>query len=275
VIRERGVVLYRTLQLVLVAACASVVFACGAPASTSTRDTAPAPGSAEGPRFTDADLDAAVDAYMVRAAALEPALTAALVAMAEARGGQMYKLEYRRKSPKSTRRKIHKILTEHPELTLAGVEIDDTVRYTMLIEDAPPGHHDTALHDILADLEGRGHAVIKVKNYWPQGDNYSGVNSVLRAPSSPPAGETAAGSATASGGLAWELQFHTAASVETNGSTRDMYEEMRLVTTALERQQALFDQMSARWEDVPIPHGILTPGSLHATEKVIDRPRPE
>ncbi len=54
-----------------------------------------------------------------------------------------------------------------------------------------------------------------------------------------------------------------------------MYEEMRLVDTPLARQQELFDLMSAKWEVVPIPQGILTPGSLHATEKVIDRPRPE
>jgi hypothetical protein len=196
---------------------------------------------------------------MVRAEKLEPGLTPRLVEMAKARGGEMYKLKYRRKSEKSTRRKLHKILTEDPKKGLADVEIDDTVRYTMLIEDSPLGHHDKSVREILADFESRGHSVVKVKNYWPKGDNYSGVNSVLRAPE----------------GLAWELQFHTASSVETNGSTRDMYEEMRLLDTPMVRKQELFDLMSAKWEGVPIPQGILTPGSLHATEKVIDRPRPE
>jgi len=53
-----------------------------------------------------------------------------------------------------------------------------------------------AIRATFKGLEAAGHKVIKVKNYWPRGDNYSGVNSVL---------ET-------SDGLEWELQFHTAES---------------------------------------------------------------
>ena len=244
-------------HLVTLALCAALWWACGGGAAETKRSEPTASSTAAS--YTDADIDAAAKAYMERAAVLEPILTPMLVEMAEARGGQMYKLKYRLKSEKSTRRKIHKLLTEDPALGLADIEIDDTVRYTMILEDTPPGHHDASVRAILADFESRGHSVVKVKNYWPKSDNYSGVNSVLRA----------------ADGLAWELQFHTAASVETNGSTRDMYEEMRLVDTPMARKQELFDLMSARWEEVPIPQGILTPGSLHTAEQIIDRPRPE
>ena len=233
-------------------------WACGGSSSQTKRDES-ASSSAKKAAPSDADIDAKVKDYIARAAVLEPTLTPALVEMAETRGGKMFKLEYRLKSEKSTRRKIHKIVTENPGLALDAVEIDDTVRYTMILEDTPPGHHNDSIRDILAAFEGKGHQVVKVKNYWPRNDNYSGVNSVLRAPD----------------GLAWELQFHTSASVENNGKTRDMYEELRLVDTPLARKQELFDMMSATWEAVPIPQGILQPGSLHATEQIIDRPRPE
>ena len=243
-------------------AVSALWLACGAPATVSTKSSNPPPSFVEvedSKAHTEADISARARAYIRRAGILEPPLTKKLVAMAAARGGKMYKLEYRRKSLKSTRRKIHKILTENPGMRLADVEIEDIVRYTMLIEEAPRGHHNRSVAEVLVALEELGHTIIKVKNYWPKGDNYSGINTVVRAPAV----------------LTWEIQFHTTPSAEANGKTREMYEEMRLVTTTLARKQELFDQMSAVWETVPIPLGILTPGSLHVREVVKDRPRPE
>ncbi len=34
----------------------------------------------------------------------------------------------------------------------------------------------------LVRLERSGHSVQRVKNYWPADDNYSGINSILKAP---------------------------------------------------------------------------------------------
>ena len=203
-------------------------------------------------------LDDAANSYIAQAQALEPATTARLQALAKARGGEMYKLEYRFKSKKSLLRKVNKILKENPEFTLADVRIDDALRYTMLFPDEPPGNHNQAIHDTLKALTEDGHGVVKVKNYWPRGDGYSGVNSVLVGPN----------------GLLWELQFQTPLSAETNGKTRHMYEELRKVDTTIERKRELFDQMTAFWDLVPIPEGILEPGSLHETEQIKDRPRP-
>ena len=248
--------------LVSLIAAAFGVVGCAGSSTVTTKSSNPPPALAsveESGKASDADIKARAKAYMRRAGILEPELTKKLVAMSQARGGKMYKLEYRRKSLKSTQRKIHKILTENPNMRLAEIDIEDIVRYTMLIEDQPAGHHNGSVAEVLKALEEMGHTVVKVKNYWPKGDNYSGINTVLRAPA----------------GLTWEMQFHTQASVEANNTTRDMYEEMRLVTTTPARKQELFDAMAAVWESVPIPLGILTPGSLHVREIVKERPRPE
>lgn len=252
----------RSLVVAFCFVMSGALVACGGSTSVTTKSSNPPPSMAEPEergKATPAEIKARAKAYMRRAGILEPELTKKLVAMSAARGGKMYKLEYRRKSLKSTARKIHKILTENPELRLTDIDIEDIVRYTMLIEDQPAGHHNRSVAEVLKALEEMGHTVVKVKNYWPKGDNYSGINTVLRAPA----------------GLTWELQFHTQASADANNSTREMYEEMRLVTTTLARRQELFDQMSAVWESVPIPLGILTPGSLHVREVVKDRQRPE
>jgi hypothetical protein len=249
----------------LVALCfamSSLWMGCGGSASVTTKSSNPPPALAEiedTGGHTAIDIKSRAKAYMRRAGILEPELTKKLVAMAEARAGKMYKLEYRRKSLKSTRRKIEKILTENPGMRIEDVDIEDIVRYTMLIGEEPAGHHNRSVAEVLSTLEEMGHTVVKVKNYWPKGDNYSGINTVMRAPA----------------GLTWELQFHTQASADANSKTRTMYEEMRLLTTPLVRKQELFDLMSAVWESVPIPLGILTPGSLHVREIVKDRARPE
>lgn len=155
-------------------------------------------------------------------------------------------------------RKVKAIRYGKPSLPVEDVVITDALRYTLRVEDSPPGLHNRTAAKVLALFEAEGHSVELVKNYWPNGDNYSGVNCVLRTPA----------------GLRWELQFHTAGSLKTNLANRDAYEELRRVNTALERKRDLFDTMSARWARVPIPAGILTPRSLHAREKIIQRPRP-
>ncbi|MGB0591417.1 MAG: hypothetical protein ACPGU1_17215 [Myxococcota bacterium] len=251
-----------SLVAALCVAMASLWVGCGGSASVTTKSSNPPPAFAEVEQsegHTAADVRARAKAYMRRAGILEPELTKKLVSMAEARAGKMYKLQHRRKSLKSTQRKINKILTENPELRLEDIDIEDIVRYTMLLEDEPAGHHNRSVAEVLSTLEEMGHTVVQVKNYWPKGDNYSGINTVMRAPA----------------GLTWELQFHTNASAGANTQTREMYEEMRLVTTPLARKQELFDMMSAVWESIPIPLGILTPGSLHVREVVKDRARPE
>ncbi len=203
-------------------------------------------------------IDERAQQLVDRATANEPSVTPGLVALAEGMGGEMYKIEYRLKSLDSTKRKLRKEHLEDPSVPIADMELDDTLRYTVRFEDEPPGHYVEAVREVLASLEGQGHTVVVLKNYWPPEDNYSGVNSILRHPS----------------GMQWELQFHTAKSLEVQADTRDWYEELRKVDTPLERKRELFDLMTAAWSKVPIPKDVLEPKSLHANEQIRDRERP-
>lgn len=203
-------------------------------------------------------VEARVVALMDRAREAEPAVTARLASLAEARGGHLYKLEHRLKTKKSAVRKMRLKLAEDPSRTPEDITLQDMLRYTMVVGDQPPGNYVRAVHEALASLEAEGHTVVVVKNYWPTGDNYSGVNSILRTP----------------GGLPWELQFHTPRSLEVQAETRTQYEELRKEVTALPRKRALFDAMTAAWDTVPIPKDVLEQGNLHAKESIRDRERP-
>lgn len=236
-----------------------VALGCGsAPRATETpAPSATVPAASASVPEVDA-AEARAQELVARATALEPSVTPAVKQLAAEVDGEMFKLEYRLKTAESTLRKLRLELKEQPELDLSTFTLGDSLRYTMVVEDAPPGHYVAAVHDTLAKLEARGHAVVKVKNYWPRDDNYSGINTVLRAPE----------------GLPWELQFHTPASLQVQADTREQYEELRLQATPLERKRALFDAMTDAWNEVPLPRGILEPSALHAHEQIKRRDRP-
>ena len=211
---------------------------------------------------TAADQDAAIHArvrvQMRQAAAAEPAVTAALVRLAQGAGGELVKLEHRLKTEASAVRKVRLQLHETPSAHPEDVTLQDMLRYTMALPDTPPGNYVRAVHEVLAVLEAEGHEVVTIKNYWPTGDNYSGVNSVLKTQD----------------GLPWELQFHTPESLKVQADTRDEYEELRQEGTPEARKRALFDAMTAAWDEVPLPVGVLEQGNLHEREQLRHRPRP-
>lgn len=217
----------------------------------------PAPEASPRDDGAQDDVAAYASEILSRAAATEPEVTPRLVAVAEKMGGEMYKLEHRLKTRASTERKIRAKMAEDG-LALREVVIDDALRYTMKVDDVPPGRHVQAIKAVLDELARMGHAVVRLKNYWPAGDNYSGINGVLEAPN----------------GLLWELQFHTSDSIRTQAETRAMYEELRRVNTPEARKRELFDAMTEKWDAVPIPKGILVVGALHDHAEIIERPRP-
>lgn len=247
-------------------ALASLLTACGTPAPVPppVPATASSVGVAPPPPpvvATDGegsdDVAAFATSILELAAATEPDVTPRLVAIAEKMGGAMYKLEHKLKTRASTERKLRAKMAEDG-VALRDVVIDDALRYTMKVEDAPPGRHVEAIKAVLDELETMGHVVVRLKNYWPADDNYSGINGVFEAPN----------------GLLWELQFHTPDSIRVQAQTRAMYEELRRVETAQARKEELFDAMTAAWNEVPIPKGILVPGALHEKAEIIDRRRP-
>jgi hypothetical protein len=193
-----------------------------------------------------------------KAVEAESWITPALTYLAELQQGEMLGLEFRLKSRDSTIRKIETRMAERGYDNPHDVPIRDTLRYTMQFGDDPGGHHNYSVAYVLATMEGLGHTVIAVKNYWPRGDDYSGINTILQAPN----------------GLAWELQFHTPKSFELKMSSHKVYEQVREPGVSIETRQLLYIQVADEWALVPIPAGILEPGSLHILEEVILRPIP-
>ena len=192
-----------------------------------------------------------------QAGRIEPRLTALLEAGAERLDVHLYGLENRVKSRESLERKIQTRMLEEG-LAADEVEIDDVVRYTVLLDDEPPGDFNDTTADILQRADSRGHEILRVKNYWPSGDTYSGVNCVVRSPE----------------GFHWELQFHTIGSLAAKNEGHALYEELRLPTTTLTRQREIFDRLAERWSWVRIPAGVLTERSLHPREEIILHDRP-
>ena len=216
-----------------------------------TTSASPAPESL-------AAVEARVNELMAKAAAVEPTVTTLLQRHATEVGGELIKLKYRLKTKGSATRKVRARMAEDPKLAPRQVVLDDCLRYTLQVADEPAGHHVEVIRRVLKALASEGHEVVRLKNYWPDDDNYSGVNSILRA----------------NNGLLWELQFHTPESIAAAATTRDWYEELRCVDTKLDRKRELFDKMTSEWNRVPIPQGILEPGALGAHDDIIERPRP-
>lgn len=57
-------------------------------------------------------------------------------------------------------------------------------------------------------------------------------------------------------------------------SSHKIYEQIREPGVPIETRRSLYLQVAGEWELVPIPAGILEPGSLHSSEEIILRPNP-
>jgi hypothetical protein len=244
----------------LLAGCAIAASArcnTGAPPTTTSRAklsrTATTPVAPRSSSEHDDELGRQADQLGARARALEPSVSAELGAVAASAGGRLAGFEHRLKEHDSILRKMRRVLDEHPGRSPSTVVLDDALRYTLEIDDSPPGHHAAVIRSALTRLERARHRVREVKNYWPRGDNYSGVNSVLIAP----------------GGLPWELQFHTPESFRIKSRDHALYEELRADGTTPARKREIYAEMAAAWSAVPVPAHTLDPGALHPSERII------
>jgi hypothetical protein len=227
------------------------LLACAHNPTTSTEQSLTTPS-------TDASVVAFAENLMAKGVEAEPWITPALTYLTELQMGEMIGLEFRFKSLDSTIRKIETRMMESNIAIASDVSIRDTLRYTIQFDDQPAGHHDQAVAYVLATMEELGHTVLAVKNYWPSGDDYSGINTNLQAPN----------------GLAWELQFHTLESFDLKMSSHEVYEQVRQSGISIETRRSLYDQVAKQWMMIPVPAGVLEPGSLHSLEQVIIRPSP-
>lgn len=184
----------------------------------------------------------------------EPAITERVRALAAEAGAELSGLEHRLKTLPSLERKIRSRTRDNPELTIARPDIVDALRYTVVVD---PASYAAAVRSLLGALEGDGHEVVRVKNYWPPGDNYSGVNVVLRR-----------------GELQWEIQFHTPESVVVRDAWHPAYEQLRERDTPIERRRWLYALMAVPWDQVAVPEGLDREGALHPREEIRRYPPP-
>eukprot|EP00466_Bigelowiella_natans_P015229 jgi/Bigna1/126542/aug1.2_g1250 len=199
----------------------------------------------------------------------------------------------------STIRTVERISGQMPEFTPECVErrFKDVLRFTLIYNDSPPGLHVTNIkveeeeeeeeeeevllyqylkeEATLNDLEDQGYIVEQVKNYWPRhGDNYCGVNCVLRTPHGVSDFHVDDDDVNESG-IRWELQFHTPLSARTNAGTHSIFEEYRSATVNVQRKRELFDRISLPWKHVPVPYRMLDRRhKLHPSMRTIRLNRP-
>lgn len=173
----------------------------------------------------------------------EPKLTAMLKSCAEDAGGEMVGLEYAVKGEGSLTRKIKTEMAEKGVTAKeAAASMKDVNRYTMqLTEDNfAAGYKNT-----MDTLRKSGCEVTRVKNTLKNPNaEYRGVNTNIKNPD----------------GSVWELQFHTAKSLEVKEVNHKLYEKQRLDTTPAAEKAELGRQMAKNAASIPTPKGIETIG---------------
>lgn len=203
-------------------------------------------------RSTSELLKATATRLNITARDLEPTVTAQLQKLATANKGQLRGLKHRLKTMSSAMRKLTAEHKSQPERPIGEITISDMLRYTMEVDDDPAGHYVEAVKNTLNALEAAGFTVVKVKNYWPRGDNYSGVNCSLKTKE----------------GFAWELQFHTPASYKEKSKSHSTYAQLRNKSNTLKVRKAAFEKLTAPWEQIAVPQGVLEPQNLHQLEQI-------
>ena len=192
-----------------------------------------------GTRLTPAQ-NAAADEFWQLTARAEPDLTRRMRGLAEEVDGRLVGLDQRLKEPESLKRKIatHELKRAAPISELLN-RAEDTVRYTVVLDDRS---YVTGALRLAERLERLGYHGRPVSNAW-FGPRYRGVNSTWVDPDS---------------GVAFEIQFHTAASWAVTKKTHPMYQEMRLPETPPERATLLERLIAAEYTRAAPPDGVAT-----------------
>ena len=171
----------------------------------------------------------------------EPKLTSMMEGCAKAAGGQMVGLEYAVKGEKSLTRKIRTEMKEKGvTASEAAASMKDVNRYTMQFNE---DNFASGYKSTMKTLESQGYEVVRVKN--TMGDTkapYRGVNTNVKSPD----------------GSIWELQFHTAKSLEVKEVNHKLYETQRLDKTPAAKKAELGQQMASNAASIPSPKGIET-----------------
>jgi hypothetical protein len=183
----------------------------------------------------------------------ESGTTRVLKNIADANAGvKMEGLAFRIKSSKSMLRKMRKELDDNPKWLLkdlADEDVNDILRYTMLVDEAK---YTGITSNTLTTLVDQGHEVLLVKNYWDS-PGYKGINTVLRNPQ----------------GAKYELQFHTPKSIHVKEKiSHPLYEKIRASKDPV-KVKKWTKEMDEAWESVALPEGVLGISKEVMTKKPI------
>jgi hypothetical protein len=114
--------------------------------------------------------------------------------------------------------------------------VKDAIRYTFCYPDA---RYTDGVHADCARLEHAGFERVDRENSWTK-EQYKGINSRWRVPEN---------------GQLFEVQFHTAASLEAKEITHPAYEKLRIGVPTPAEQRELEDFQKRITASVPIPPG--------------------
>lgn len=202
-----------------------------------------AKGSGKFPRVKDKPADPskvsqeAIDAAIKlrgEYSRVDERLATAMTKVASTNGMELEGLEYRLKSTESLARKIQTDANQQGiSIDEAAANISDVARYTMISSDAD---YVANLDNVVKELEANG-AVVRVKNFWKEGDPYQGVNLKVK-----------------KANATFEVQIHTRDSFEVKEKKiHPIYEKYREAGTTPESKRELWASMVALAATIPRP----------------------
>lgn len=197
-----------------------------------------------------------LESLMEAAIEQEPAVTALLKGIEEEFQGKLSGLDYKCKSRESMLRKIRKsvdrkrvaLLNEGKEEEAVDIpktvwETTDALRYTVLLATE---RYTAAVKAAMARFAEKGMEANELKNFWPGGDNYQGINDVFQI----------AVSKSPSGKMLFEIQFHTPESFESKMNSHKFYETFRSSNDPM-LKLTNWKALCAAAKKVPLPDGVL------------------
>lgn len=176
--------------------------------------------------------DDAVHRIFDRAVESEPAITDAVTSAAAAVGARMERLDSRVKTPSSIAEKLERLAARN----LGPDEVTDAVRFTAVLADDVYWARSLGF---LQELEATGMRVIMPPRGWAT-RGYRGSNVVLMSPD----------------GQRFELQLHTAASLDAAERTHLLYEQERAPGVGSSERKRLKKAQRELFDSVPWPPGV-------------------
>jgi hypothetical protein len=178
-----------------------------------------------------------------RAMSEEPHTSQDMQDLARGVGGKLAGFDFRIKTQESLARKIKDKMAEGMTAKQAADSVKDSLRYTVAL---PTEEYTNASQQVFDGLAARGYQLVDIKNYWPLGDTYSGINTNWITP----------------GGLTIEVQVHTPESYDLKERTHIPFETYRKAETPPSVRRELYHEMAGMWDNVAVPEGALSLGRL-------------